>query len=133
MLSTADQSTAADQTTKANHEITIALKGGSVFVLEPFPEMHVGQTVRYSGRPEDEVTEVRIVFPECSPFREDHEKGTEIVGTALSGSPPRSAILTLLSAGQLPSRCYLKRKDGTTVGWDEDHPEAGGIPKVSKP
>jgi hypothetical protein len=133
MLSTADQTTAADQTTKADHEITIALEGGSVFPLEPIPEMHVGQTVRYSSRPEDEVTEVRIVFPECSPFREDHTKGTEILGTALSGSPARSVILTLLSAGELPSRCFLTLKDGTVHGWDKDHPEAGGVGKVSKP
>jgi hypothetical protein len=124
MLSTADQTTAADQTTKADHEITIALEGEYAWPLKPIPEMHVGQTVRYVSRPEDEVTEVRIVFPDCSPFRDDHQKGTEVVG---------SEILTLVTPGELPCRCYLTLKDGTVHGWDENHPEAGGVGKVSKP
>jgi hypothetical protein len=72
----------------------------------------------------DKVQEIRIVFPDCSPYRDDHQKGTEVLG---------NETLTLLTPGDLPSRCYLKLKDGRVLGWSPDYPDAGGGHKVSKP
>jgi hypothetical protein len=87
------------------------------------PVMHVGQTVSHSCD-SDEVAEVRIVFPDCSPFRDDHVKGTEVSG---------NETLTLLTPGDLPSRCYLKLKDGRVLGWSAAYPDAGGDYHVRKP
>jgi hypothetical protein len=126
MSSTADWTTAAEQTAaigpaiEADHEITIARTGNSVFPSKPMPEMHVGQTVRYSS----DAGAVTIEFPHCSPFRDDHEHGTRV---------PGSVILKLISAGEIESRCYVTLPDGTVLGWDKDHPEAGAGGKVSKP
>lgn len=121
MLSTADQSTAADQTTTADYEITITLQDGNTSPPDPMPEMHVGQTVRYSSA----AGEVRILFTDRSPFRADNKTDTSV---------PGAVILTLLSAGDsLPCRCFVTPKGGKEVGWDKDHPWAGGDHKVSKP
>src|SRR4051794_213527 len=43
----------------------------------PKMDLHVGDTVTYSTDAVG-VAKVRIVFPDCSPFREDHYKGTEV-------------------------------------------------------
>jgi len=85
-------------------------------------DMHVGDTVTYWT---DVVgAEVRIVFPECSPFRDDHVKGTEVLG---------NQALTLLTPGDLESRCYLKLEDGRILGWSPDYPDAGGDNHVRRP
>ena len=39
----------ADQTTKADHEITINLQGGNALAPDPMPAMKVGETVRYTS------------------------------------------------------------------------------------
>ena len=110
-------------TTSANHEITIALQGDNAMPPNPLPEMHVGETVRYSSP----AGKVRILFPDRSPFRTDNETMTNI---------PDSVILPLLSDtgdGTLPCRCFIRLPDGKEVGWDEDHPLSGGDHKVTKP
>ena len=86
-------------------------------------KMHVKQTVRYTCD-SDDVEEIRIVFPECSPFRDDHEKGTEVLG---------NEILTLMTPGDLESHCYLKLKDGRVLGWSDEYPDAGGDHRVQRP
>jgi hypothetical protein len=117
---TTDQTTTLGPTIKADYEIEIALTGNSVFPSKPIPDMKVGETVRYTSK----AGQVTIEFPQCSPFRDDHEHGTSVSG---------EVILKLISAGNLSSRCYVKRPDGTVVGWDKNHPKAGGGTKVSKP
>lgn len=117
----ADQTASLGPTITADHEIEIALTGKSVYPAKPIPDMKVGETVRYTSK----AGAVTIEFPECSPFRDDHEHGTSV---------PGDVILKLVSAGDINSRCYVKlSSDGTVVGWDKDHPEAGGGGKVSKP
>jgi hypothetical protein len=86
-------------------------------------EMHVGQTVRYSTDAKG-VAQVRIVFPDCSPFRDDHYKGTEALG---------GEILTLKTPGTMPSKCYLILTDGRVLGWSSAYPNAGGDHRVQKP
>jgi hypothetical protein len=86
-------------------------------------EMHVGDTVSYSTDAKG-VAQVRIVFPDCSPFREDHYKGTEALG---------GETLTLKTPGTMPSKCYLILTDGRVLGWSADYPDAGGDYHVRKP
>jgi hypothetical protein len=119
--STADQTSATDQKTKADYEIAITLQDGNASPPDPLPEMHVGQTVRYLSA----AGEVRILFTGESPFRTDGKTMTNV---------PGGVILTLLSPGSaLPCRCFVTPDGGTEVGWDKDHPRAGGNHKVSKP
>jgi hypothetical protein len=106
----------------ADHEIEIIVQGNEILPIA-IPEMQVGETVRYTSRSGN----VRIVFPDRSPFRTD---------TALQTEVPGSVLLTLLSdSGEdaLPCQCFVTLSDGTTVGWDPSHPNAGGVVKVTKP
>jgi hypothetical protein len=110
-------------TASANHEITITLVGNGAFPPLPMPPMLVGETVRYSSSS----GEVKIVFPERSPFRTDNVVGTDV---------PGGVILNLVSdsgAGTLPCRCFITLPNGTTVGWSESSPGSGGNHKVTEP
>jgi hypothetical protein len=121
MLSTADQTTAVDKTTKVDHDISIALKDGHALPPNPMPELHFGQTVRYRSP----AGKVRIVFPDQSPFRTaDNQPMTEVQD---------SEIATLVTEGTFTCRCFITPENGQPVGWDEQHPESGGVHKVSKP
>jgi hypothetical protein len=107
----------------ADYEIAITLQGTDAVPPNPIPVMHVGRTVRYSS----DAGQVRIIFPDCSPFREDHQKMTEV---------PGSMILTLLTAtgeSTLPCRCFITLPNNTTVGWLADPSPSGGDHKVTKP
>jgi hypothetical protein len=120
MLNTADQTTAADKTTKVDHDIIIALEHGNAVPPDPMPELHFGQTVRYRSP----AGKVRIVFPNLSPFRNDNQAMTEVQD---------SEIATLVTDGTFTCRCFITPENGQEVGWDPQHPDSGGIQKVSKP
>jgi hypothetical protein len=110
----------ADQTTKVDHEITINLRGGNALAPDPMPAMKVGETVRYtspSGK-------VRMVFPDPSPYRTDSKTMNEVLD---------SEIVTLTSDGEFTCRCFITPPNGKEVGWDPQHPDSGGVHKVSKP
>ena len=85
----------------------------------PLPPMKVGQTVRYFSKDGD----VRIVFPQRSPFREDDLPMTQV---------PGAMILTLVSdSGPSPNdalrcRCFIKPPDGPEVGWVSNTSDSGG-------
>jgi hypothetical protein len=120
MLSTPDQTTAADKRTKVDHDIIIALEHGNAVPPKLMPDLHFGQTIRYtspSGK-------ARIVFPERSPFRTDDKKMTEVQD---------SEIVTLVTPGDFECRCFITPENGEPVGWDPQHLESGGVHKVSKP
>jgi hypothetical protein len=120
MLSTADQTTAVDKTTKVDHDISIALKDGHAFPPNPIPELHFGQTVRYTSS----AGKVRIVFPDQSPFRTDDLPMTEVQD---------SEVAKLVTDGTFTCRCFITLPNGDVAGWDPQHPESGGVHKVSKP
>jgi hypothetical protein len=120
MLSTVDQTTAANKTTKVDHNISIALKDGHAFPPSPMPELHFGQTVRYTSS----AGKVRIVFPNLSPFRNDNQTMTEVRD---------SEVAKLLTDGTFTCRCFITLPNGEEVGWDPQHPDSGGVHKVSKP
>jgi len=86
---------------------------------KPLPTMRVGQTVRYFSKD----GEVRIVFPERSPFREDSLPMTQV---------PGSMILTLVSdTGPTPNdvlrcRCFITPPNGPEFGWAGDPSPSGG-------
>ncbi len=110
----------ADQTTKADHEITITLQGGNAQAPDPMPEMMVGETVRYtspSGK-------VRIVFPDSSPYRTESQAMNEVLD---------SEIVTVTTKCEFTFQCFITLPNGKEVGWDNDHPQSGGHGKVSKP
>jgi hypothetical protein len=85
--------------------------------------MHVGDTVTY-WTDAIGVDKIRIVFPGCSPFRDDHYKGTEVGG---------DESLTLVTPGTLESKCYLILTDGRILGWSPEYPAGGGDHRVQKP
>jgi hypothetical protein len=120
MLSTADQTTVADKTTKVDHEIIIALEHGNAVPPNPMPELRFGQTVRYTSS----AGKVTIVFPDKSPFRTDDTKMTEVQD---------SEVAKLVTEGTFTCGCIITLPNGDKVGWDEQHPESGGVHKVSKP
>jgi hypothetical protein len=105
---------------KAVHEIEVRIVGNNAI---PSPqiddiEMKVGETVRYSSLD----GEVKIVFPERSPFRNDDLTGTEI---------PGAVILTLQQGEQTSAlpfrcRCFVTPKGGPPVGWTSDPSKSGG-------
>jgi hypothetical protein len=107
---------------KADHEITISLQGSNA-VPSPIPPMAVGQTVLYKSND----GEVRIQFPDRSPFRTDNVSETSV---------PGSVILTLLSgsAGStLECRCFITPKGAQEVGWSPNNLISGGRHKVTPP
>jgi hypothetical protein len=120
MLSTADQTTAADKKTRVDHDIIITLEQGNALPPNPLPELHFGQTVRYRSP----AGKVKIVFPDKSPFRSDNQTMTEVQD---------SQIVTSVTSGDFECQCFITLPDGTVHGWDKDHPKAGGVQKASKP
>ena len=109
-----------DQTTKADHEITINLQGGNALGPDPMPAMKVGETVRYTSTS----GKVRMVFPGSSPYRTESQTMNEVLD---------SEIVTLTSDGEFKCRCFITPPNGKEVGWD---PRASRIRrryKVSKP
>jgi hypothetical protein len=106
-----------------NHEIKIGLKGNDVLPLNPLPEMHVGDTVRFSSA----LGEVRIVFPGSSPFRDDQVPMTEL---------PGSTVVTVLSESRgagLSFGCIITRPDKSTIGWSPSNPGSGADLRVTRP
>jgi hypothetical protein len=134
MLSTVDQKSAAVPPPPkgggdgANHEIVIILNNGFAERQKDMPEMHFGQTVRYTTT--EPGAKAGMVFPELSPYRTDDQTNTEI---------PDSEIKELvrpleLGEARFQGLCYLVLKNGQRVGWDPANPEAGGgVHRVSKP
>jgi hypothetical protein len=124
MLNTADQTSAADNTTKVDHDIIIALEHGNALPPNPLPELHFGQTVRYRSP----AGKVRIVFPGQSPFRTaDNQPMREVQD---------SQIVTLVTEGTFTCQCFITPHtppNAKEVGWDLRHRESGGVHKVSKP
>jgi hypothetical protein len=102
------------------HQIKITLRGNLALPPDPLPFMRVGETVRYFS---DE-GEVRIEFPERSPFRTDNQTNTSI---------PGGIVVTLLSesgdAG-FPCRCHITPPNGQEVGWAPNAEASGGVHKV---
>jgi hypothetical protein len=123
MSTTTLTNTPTTKPTNQHHEIKIT-KQGTNAVPGTIPTMAVGDTVRYSSVS----GEVRILFPERSPFRTDDEPMTSV---------PGGVILTLVSGsrgGTLECRCFITGKDKSEVGWSS--PEnliSGGRHKVTPP
>jgi hypothetical protein len=109
---------------KADHEITINLQGSNAMPPDPIPTMAVGETVLYKSSIPGEV---RIQFPDRSPFRADD---------AVMTSVPGGVVLTLLSGsggGTLECRCFITPHGGQEVGWGPNNPLSGGRHKVTPP
>jgi hypothetical protein len=106
-----------------DYEIEIGLKGSDVRPLNPLPEMHVGETVRFST----DLGEVRIVFPGSSPFRADQEQMTEVPGSIMV------TLLTETAGDGLPFGCIITRPDKSTIGWSPTNPGSGANVKVGVP
>ena len=99
----------------ANHEITITREGSLALPPDRFPDMAVGETVRYSSS----AGEVSIVFPDRSPFRTDNKTMTSV---------PGGVVLTLVSGSgnsgkdALVCRCFITLPNEQKIGWDETAP-----------
>ena len=107
--------------TNQHHEINITLKGDSAVPPDPIPFMKVGDTVRYTS----DGGEVRIKFPDRSPYRVDTVTQTDV---------PGAVILTLVSANDTDGflgYCYIKpHGQSKEVGWGPDSPASGGVHRV---
>jgi|SRR5579862_2413456 hypothetical protein len=114
--------------TTPTREIEINLQGEHAVPPVPFPDMKVGETVRYVGNG----GEVTVEFPGLSPFRTDEKTGTQV---------PGGVILTLVKSSEglnLPNDtfhcgCSLTLPNGQTVGWKSGSQLSGGDPHVRKP
>jgi hypothetical protein len=106
--------------TSRHHEIKINLDGEYAAPAEPIPFMWVGDTVRYWS----DGGEVRIVFPDRSPYRADDVTKSYV---------PGAVILTLVTANETEGfmgRCYITPPGKAEVGWSPDYPAAGGVHRV---
>jgi hypothetical protein len=122
MSTTMSATTPTTEPIKADHEIRITLQGSDA-VPSPIPTMAVGETVVYTS----DDGEVRIQFPDRSPFRADNVIGTSV---------PGAVILTLLSPSgdhTLEGRCFITPKGGEEVGWTPNNRLSGGDHKVTPP
>jgi hypothetical protein len=106
-----------------NHEIEIGLKGNDVLPLNPLPEMRVGDTVRFSSA----LGEVRIVFPESSPFRDDQVHMTEVPGSTMV------TVLRESKGAGLKFGCIITLPDKSTIGWSPSNPGSGADVRVTRP
>ena len=125
---------------KPDHEIKITLKDG--FAVGPSANaenraiiddtgrtvfvMAVGERVRYSS----DGGEVRIQFPQLSPFRTDELTGESV---------PGSTIMTLVSGtggSIVKAECFITPPGGKEVGYnsnDPNNPNAGVHHRVTPP
>ena len=125
MLSTVDQKSAADPNlpptaTKFDHNIVIILNNGFAERRDPMPELHHGQTVKYTTT--EPGAKASMVFPALSPYLSDDQTGSEI---------PDSQIMKLVRPFQIGEdsflgRCNLTLASGEKVSWDPANPEKGG-------
>jgi hypothetical protein len=105
------------------HEIKIGVKGIDVLPLNPLPEMHIGDTVRFSSA----LGEVRVLFSGCSPFRDDHQHQTEVPGSIMV------TVLTETGGDGLRFGCIVTRPDKSTIGWSPTNTGSGADMRVTKP
>jgi hypothetical protein len=126
MLSTADQTTPTDKTTEVDHvdhEIVIIVKNGFASRLKPMPELHFGQTVRYTTP--DAKHKASMGFPNLSPYRTDDQTNTEVPGLQ---------IIKLVKEGTFEGKCFITLETGEKIGWNPNDPESGGgIHHVARP
>lgn len=95
------------------HTLTIHKVGDDV-VADPFTELAVGDTVRYVS--DEPGAEVKIVFDGPSPFRPDDKQGTTVFGQVMM-TVVRKSTGRNLPRDVFTSRCFLKLKNGKTIGW----------------
>lgn len=111
------------------HSIHIRKVGDDEVVPDTFPEVSVGDTVRYYTMAKGEV-EIQFVGP--SPFRRDDETGTTVPGEVILTVVSKS-IRRGLPNDKFESRCFIKLPNGGKIGWGPNYPKAGSNMHVARP
>lgn len=113
--------------TTPTHSIHIKKVGDDEVEPDPFPEMSVGDTVRYFTNAKGEVS---IEFPGPSPFRRDHKAGTTVPGEVIMTVVSKS---TGLRNNEFKSHCFITLPNGEKIGWGPNYPKAGAGLHVPRP
>jgi hypothetical protein len=127
MISTAEQTSAVNPKTTADHNIVIVLKNKYAARRDPMPVLHFGETVQYTTT--EPGAEASMVFPDLSPYRTDDQKVTEIFDSQIT------ELVRPFKDGEatFTGRCYLTI-GGAKIGWDPADPDSGGgVHRVQKP